>query len=76
MPFASCRHRGGATFFMDVFGASWENKIIYSYFFSASILLSTGELWNATKNKKSKCNLIYGESHFGMNSEPLSQNLV
>lgn len=56
MPFASCRHRGGATFFMDVFGAIWENKIIYSYFFSASILLSTGELWNATKNKKSKCN--------------------
>lgn len=50
---------------MDVLGASWENKIIYFWFFPDAILLSTGELWNATRYKKTKRNLIYGESQFG-----------
>lgn len=73
---AHCRHGGGATFPMDVCGASWKNKAIYSCFFPASIFLSTGELWIATRDKKRKHNLIYAESQFWNDLKPCSKNLV
>lgn len=75
-PAASCRHRGGFTFSMGVFGASWENTVIHSCFFLASVLLSTRELLIATRYKKRKHNLIYRESQFWSVSEPYSENLV
>lgn len=49
---------------MDVFGASWEDKIICSCFFPFSFCFSTDELWNATRYKERKDNLMYGESLF------------
>lgn len=45
VPLANCRHQRGSPLTMDVFGAGWEDKIVYSCFFPFSIRLSIDELW-------------------------------
>lgn len=75
-PLPVAHSKGVLSLSMDVFGASWGNRIVNSCFFPASILLSTGELWNAIRCKKRKGKFKLRSISFATNSEPRSKNLV